>query len=124
MKNIKLFRKNDLIIIAAAAVIALILLIPNLIHKSNLTASVYVDGKITETIALDGVSEAYTFSPKEGTEISVEHGKIRFSSAVCRDKLCVNSGWLTKNGQTAACLPERIVISISGGKGSPDMLTY
>ncbi len=124
MKNIKLFRKSDLIIIAAVAVIALALFIPGLAAKESLTATVYVDGKITETIVLDSVDEAYTFSPKEGTEVRVEQGRICFSSAVCRDKLCVNSGWLTKNGQTAACLPERIVISISGSKDSPDMLTY
>ena len=120
----KLFRKNDIIVIAAVAVIALILFIPSLFKKDKLTALIYVDGKVIEEIQLDSVNDAYTFSPKNGTEIEVQNGKIRFVSAVCRDKLCVNSGWLDRNGQTAACLPERIVISIKGGDGSPDMLTY
>ena len=120
----KLFRKNDLIVIAAAVLAALLLLIPSLIKKDSLTATVYADGTVIKEIELDKVEAAYTFSPKDGTVIEVENGRIRFSSAVCRDKLCVGSGWLDRNGQTAACLPERIVISISGGKGSPDMLTY
>lgn len=124
MKERKLFRKNDLIVIAAVLLLAAILLIPSLFKKGKLVATVYVDGEIVEKIDLSSVADGYTFSPKDGTEIQVENGKIRFASAVCRDKLCVNSGWLTKNGQTAACLPERIVISVSGSESSPDALTY
>lgn len=120
----KLFRRNDIIVIAVVAVIALILFIPSLLKKDKLTALIYVDGEVAEEIQLDDVAEAYTISPKNGTEIEVQNGRIRFSSAVCRDKLCVNSGWLDRNGQTAACLPERIVISIKGSGGAPDMLTY
>lgn len=124
MKERKLFRKSDLIVIAAVLLLAAVLLIPGLLKKEKLVATVYADGEIIETIDLSAVSDGYTFSPKDGTQIQVENGKIRFLSAVCRDKLCVNSGWLTKNGQTAACLPERIVISVSGGESSPDALTY
>ena len=120
----KLFRKNDLIIIAVTAIIALVLLIPSMLKKDRLLATVYVDGTVLEEIDLTGVEKNYTFSPKNGTEIEVENGKIRFCSADCKDKLCVKSGWLDRNGQTAACLPERIVISITGSDGTPDMLTY
>lgn len=120
----KLFRKNDLIIIAVVAIIALVLFVPSLIKNDSLTATIYVDGNVTDEIELNGIDKPYTFSPKNGTEIEVQNGKIRFSSAVCKDRLCVKSGWLDSNGQTAACLPERILISIKGSDGAPDMLTY
>lgn len=124
MKTKNLFKRNDLIVIAVVAIIAVILLIPSFLKKQDLIATVYADGDIVKTINLNEVSEEYSFSPKDGVEIRVEKGTIYFSTAVCRDKLCINSGKLNKNGQTAACLPERIVISISGSKNSPDMLTY
>lgn len=124
MKNIKLFKKGDIIVIAVVILAALILLLPKLFNSDRLTATIWVDGEITQTIELDEVEKAYTITPKSGTTIEVQQGKIRFAQAVCRDKLCVNSGWLDTNGQTAACLPERIVVSISGSDGSPDMLTY
>jgi len=120
----KLFRRNDIIVIAVIAALALVLLIPSLLKKDKLTAEIYVDGKVAEAIDLNSVGETYIFSPKNGTEIEVQNGKIRFCSAICKDRLCVNSGWLDRNGQTAACLPERIVISVKGSDGSPDMLTY
>lgn len=124
MKDKKLFTKGDLIAAAAVVIIALLLFIPSCLKKDRLVAEVYCDGKTVEVIDLTAVKEAYTFSPKNGAEITVENGRIRFSSAVCRDKLCVNSGWLNKNGQTAACLPERIVICVKGSGAAPDMLTY
>lgn len=124
MKRIKLIKKGDLLVIAVIAAIALILFIPTLSKKEYLTASVYADGKIIREIDLNAVEKTYTFSPKEGTEIEVSHCRIRFCSAVCRDRLCVSSGWLDRNGQTAACLPEKIVICIKGSDNAPDMLTY
>lgn len=124
MKDKKLFAKGDLIAAAVVIIIALLLFIPGLLKKDRLVAEVYCDGETVEVIDLTAVEKAYTFSPKKGAEITVENGRIRFSSAVCRDKLCVNSGWLDKNGQTAACLPERIVICIKGSDAAPDMLTY
>lgn len=124
MKNIKLFRKSDLIIAAAVILLALILFIPSLMKKDVLIASVYVDGQLIKEINLNDTEKSFTFSPKAGTEITVENGKICFSSSVCRDSLCEKSGWLYKNGQTAACLPEKIVICIKGSDSAPDMLTY
>lgn len=124
MKNIKLIKKSDLIVTACVLLVALLLLIPSLLKKDRLTATIYVDGEIYENIDLGTVTQSYTLTPKDGTEITVENGKIRFSSAVCKDKICVNCGWLDANGQTAACLPQKIVISIRGSGSAPDMLTY
>lgn len=124
MKDIKLFRKQDLAVTVVVLLLALALLIPSFLKKDTLKASIVVDGKITKEIDLSSVSQDYVFSPKSGTEIEVGKGKIRFSSACCKDGLCVNSGWLTKNGQTAACLPERVVIYLEGSDSEPDILTY
>lgn len=124
MKKIKLFKKTDLIVVAVVLLIALALFIPSLFKNDRLTAEIFADGKIIETIELDEVGKAYKLTPKDGTEIEVDKGRIRFCSACCKDELCIKSGWLDKNGQTAACLPERIVISIRCGADAPDMLTY
>ena len=119
----KLFRRADIIIIIAVLFSSFLLFIPNLFHNDSLVASVYVDGEQTEEINLDKVEENYAFSPKKGTVISVKKGAICFSEATCRDKICVDSGWLTAKGQTSACLPERVVITING-TDKTDMMTY
>ncbi|MBR3835841.1 MAG: NusG domain II-containing protein [Clostridia bacterium] len=119
----KLFGKADIFIIISVLVLSLLLFIPGIFNNNNLIATVYSDGEIIEEINLNEVEVPRTFSPKDGTEITVEKDRIRFSAACCKDELCIGSGWLSKKGQTAACLPERIVITIKG-TDKTDMMTY
>lgn len=123
----KLIKKNDVIIIAVIlAVCGALFFLPNFFSKSTGVAEVIINGKTEYSITLDEVEEPYVIetptSPK--TTICVEKGAIWFSDSDCRDKLCVKSGKLTSNGQTAACLPARVVISVNGGKSDNDMFTY
>lgn len=119
----KLFGRTDLIIVISVLAVSLLLFIPSLFKNDSLTAQIIVDGEVTEEINLDSVEKDYTFSPKDGTEITVKNGEIGFSSACCKDKLCIKSGWLSAKGQTAACLPERVVVTIKG-TDKTDMITY
>lgn len=48
------------------------------------------------------------------TRLEIADGRIRFVSAPCRHKVCINTGWVSKAGDTAACLPNRISLNLSG----------
>jgi len=47
-----------------------------------------------------------------GQIIAAEQNKICFLLADCSDRLCINSGWLSKPGQIAVCFPTRTLIKI------------
>ncbi len=122
----KLLKKNDILVISAVLILCLVLLIPSFKKSDRLIATVTVDGVQTYVIDLSSVEKAYSFdtntTPK--AEITVEKNAIYFSYADCPDKLCVNTGKLTKNGQTAACLPAKVVVSLKSAKSDFDVLTY
>ena len=47
-------------------------------------------------------------------------------SSECRDKICVNTGKLTRAGQMAICLPARVTLelqSVEGTENTPDAIT-
>jgi len=46
--------------------------------------------------------------------IEIKQGKARFIHSSCRNQFCVFHGWLTIAGDTTACLPNRISISLKG----------
>lgn len=48
--------------------------------------------------------------------LEIAEGRIRFRESQCPDNICVGSGWLSRTGQTAACLPAGISIRISSGE--------
>ncbi len=122
----KLFKRTDLIIILAVLFAAAMISIPRFLGSDRLTAEIYVDGKLEETIDLSAVEEEYKISPsvEPKLEITVNKDEIYFSHAECKDKLCVKSGKLTSGGETAACLPARVVISVKSNKNKTDIMTY
>lgn len=58
-----------------------------------------------------------TLTGHDGIVVHMEiaDGRARFSASDCPDGLCVASGWLSRTGQTAACVPARITLRIDGG---------
>jgi len=47
-------------------------------------------------------------------------GKVCISASDCPDQICVHTGWLTSTGQTAVCLPFKVVLKVVSvdGQGS------
>ena len=122
----KLFKRTDFIIIVAVLLAAAVISIPRFLSSDKLTAEIYVDGRLEETIDLSAVEKEYRITPstEPEVEITVGKGEIYFSHAECKDKLCVKSGKLTSGGETAACLPSRVVISVKSDKNKTDIMTY
>ncbi|MEI8198800.1 MAG: NusG domain II-containing protein [Eubacteriales bacterium] len=44
--------------------------------------------------------------------VLAEAGKVRVASSDCPDQICVHTGWLTSAGQTAVCLPFKVVLKV------------
>lgn len=91
------------------------------------TAVIYVDGEIYQKIELEKIDKAYELElPCEPrATLLIEKGTISFCEADCSDKVCVNTGKLTKRGDTAACLPAGVVVTVENGKESEiDVIVY
>ncbi len=59
------------------------------------------------------------------TEIHIENNSVYIHDSPCPDKLCVMAGKLDRTGQWAACLPNRIFVSIEGNQDDEiDDLNY
>lgn len=48
------------------------------------------------------------------SRLLIEDGRARFTHAPCRDQICVYAGPLSDSGAWAACLPNRVFLSIAG----------
>ena len=46
--------------------------------------------------------------------IEIHHGRARFVASSCNGKICLHAGWLARTGDTAACVPNGVIVSISG----------
>ncbi len=124
-------KKGDFYIILIVVCFSLsLIIIPKIftiadtnIHK---IAVIKQNDKIIKEIDLDKIEEPERFviSGDYTAVILIEKGRIRFEESTCPDKICVKTGWLEKPGDTAVCLPGRLIISIAGEKKDVDGVSY
>lgn len=110
--------------IVAAAVAALAVLLAVVLAQQagassgTLTCTVTLNGKVLKSVALstiaEGKQETFTARGRETAVIQLEHGRVRVKSSTCATQDCVHTGWISKPGQSIVCLPNRLVITLSG----------
>jgi len=83
-------------------------------NKGELMAIVKKDNVIIKTINLSNIKkrELIQISGQYAETIVVEHNKICFLDSTCPDKICAKTGWLSKSGDLAVCLPNKTIIKI------------
>ena len=95
------------------------------------TAEIYQNGELIKTIQLDTVTSPYTFTV-EGEDgasntIEVRPGEIGIIEASCPDGLCINMGFIHSSALPITCLPNKVVIKVTGsrsgdsGESEPDI---
>lgn len=91
-----------------------ILLVPD---KEGISAQISVDGQIVMTLDLseDRIVKLDSFG--RNIILEVKDQKIRFLSSDCSNKICVNTGFIGSEGETAVCLPNKTAVIILGKEG-------
>lgn len=79
----------------------------------GITAVIRVDGREYREVDLSVDQSFYIGNVK----IEVRDGAIAFTESDCPHKECVRSGWLKTPGSSAACLPNRVSITVEGESG-------
>lgn len=130
MERRGLFAKREwpaLLLIILAAIIALAIAWAK---PQGVTAVVELDGQVMMTRDLSGLAEpeAVRIAGENGITLTVEFSSAgaRVAEADCPDKTCRRTGQLTRAGETAICLPGRVVLRLEGqdSGGGIDAETY
>ncbi len=88
----------------------------------KLMAVITQDGTELRRIYLEEVTERLEteINGSYNEVIVAENGRIRFERADCPDKICVNTGWISRPGQVAVCVPAKVIIKITGDNGEEE----
>lgn len=111
-------RKNDVRLVLVLAVLAFVswLFFHAFQSQENKVLVVRLDQQVIQRIELKKVT-AETKLPvtvKDG-ELTVLYDREGASviSSPCPDKVCVHQGKITKAGQTIACVPEKVLVTLT-----------
>lgn len=77
-------------------------------------AEIYYNSELVETVRLDEKVDK-TFSIPQNDHVVFhlyEDGTLKFEESDCPDKVCINTGKIGMVGESAACLPNSIIVKI------------
>jgi len=114
--KLKLFRKTDFVVIVVIiAAAGLFWIVYNSIFSGKAAkAEIYYYSELVETVDLvPGQEKIFSIPQEEDVVFRLDkEGNIQFIQSDCPDKVCINAGKLHMVGQSAACLPNGIVVKI------------
>lgn len=110
--------KNDVFLIAAVLVIAgAVWLYTFLTRTPGGEAVVSIDGREVMRLPLDEDSVTELGEGEHTNLLVISGGAASVTEASCPDHLCVRQGEARYNGETIVCLPNKLVVAITGGGG-------
>lgn len=109
---------GDALVVALVLALAAAVAVPFYLRPAGrLTCEILQDGAVVRTVALDdGVEETVTIEGAVTNVIEITSSGVRFAESDCPDQVCVRTGTLTRAGQSAVCLPNRVIVRLTGAE--------
>ena len=76
---------------------------------------VEVDGSRVLELSLDRDVTTTVTGPLGETIISIKDGSVRIADSPCPHHYCVRMGPLRHRGEIAVCVPNRVIVTVTGG---------
>ena len=116
----KLLTKTDIVIVLLLICTAVILIFFCFGNKGQ-KAVVKYNGKTVGEIDLSDSS--YYEITVNNVHIVRENGEVYVKDSTCPDRVCVRTGHISKTGESAVCVPNRVSVTVTGGKKGPQAVT-
>lgn len=121
-----IIRKADVVLFCVLMLTAALLFArPFLIQArdgdtSSKEVTVRQDGKAAGTWPLDRDRVINLDTDGRHNRIVIEDGSVRMAESSCKNQVCVDEGRISSVGQSIICLPNRVVVEITGKSGNED----
>lgn len=120
-----MLKKGDFLIILVILSLSGILL-THLIFLSSGSADTVTIKSGSETVAVLSLNKDQTYHAKTDeylNTIEITDRTVCVTDANCPDKLCVRQHSISKPGESIVCLPNKLIVTISGETGEFDAVT-
>lgn len=121
-KDIVLFKKADILVFLLVILLSLALFLSAFSGEDNVKLVINANGN--ESVYMLNENKSIDFD-SDGISLTVviENGYAFVKSSSCRDKICINSGKISKDGQIIVCAPAHFSMKIVGGEGGYDAIS-
>ena len=124
MDNKHFIKKADIVLAVALIIAGLLLSWFLSFHgTSGEELKIIAKGKLFGTYSLYEDQSIDIVSGSHQNHVVIKDGSVRMSAANCRGQDCVHQHSISKSGETIVCLPNRVVLEITGGEKAYDAIS-
>ncbi|MEE0741274.1 MAG: NusG domain II-containing protein [Emergencia sp.] len=87
---------------------------------SGKNAVITVDGKLYGTYSVSKDQTIEISQNGHTNKITIKDGAVQMSYSDCHNQVCVDDGKITRTNQSIVCLPNRVMVEITGGEEGLD----
>ncbi len=117
-----MFTRYDILLIVGLLAVALLALGVIRYRAGAVdTVVVQVDGEEVVQAPLADDKRFSVDGPLGKTEVEIKDGRARVTDSPCDRKICVHTGWIHKAYQTIICMPNHVVIRLTGKSDSNEL---
>ena len=107
----RITKKEILILLGIIAAALIALLVINLTSHEGKRAVITIENSIVKEVALTDSGE-FTVDGIYNVTFEVSDGSIRIKENDCPDKICVDTGWISKTNERIICMPKKLIVEI------------
>ena len=112
-----MIKKADVILCIFIVVVGLAVSFGSLTAGDGAYAVVTVDGEVYGTYSLSEDQEIAIEQENSTNYITIKDGTVSMTYSTCKNQVCVDSGKISHEKDTIACLPNKVVIEVVADKG-------
>ena len=119
-----MFTRYDILLIVGLIVAALLGLSVVIFKAGTVAVDTVVVEVNGEEVIRAPLADDRQFSvegPRGKTEMEIKDGRVRVIDSPCPRKTCVHTGWIHKSYQMIICMPNRVVIDLTGGSDNDEL---
>ncbi len=121
----KTLRPGDVVVVVAVVALAVVLWSGSHLSAAKVTGAELVrDGTVLRTFTVQELDTDANYAFESlGYHYTIRTGggRIRFAAADCPDKVCVQTGWIDRPPQVAACVPGHLLLRMTGNSDGVDV---
>jgi hypothetical protein len=107
-------------VIFSVSILALLFLVPYLaLHKESAglkEVKIFKDNKLVAEEGLD----TDRIVKVGNMDIEINNGRVHVKDSDCPKEVCKSFGWISSPGQSIICVPNKVIIEVSGRQEEPD----
>ncbi len=107
---------GDVLVVVLVLLLAGGIAVPFLLAPSeHLYCEVWQDGVLLHQIQLaEGYQDSFVVTGDSDIEntVEIDGERVRIAQSSCPDQVCVQTGWLSRAGQTSVCLPNKLIVKL------------